>query len=148
MKALGLPTAQGLSLTETFYWDLNDRTRAFTNRVKPKLLGGNYPNMLHAAAYSATLHYMKVAAALGVAEAKANGRAAVAAMKAMPTDDDCFGPGQIRADDRKLHPAHLFQVKRPQDSTGPWDLLTLAGTTPADQAFRPMSEGQCKLVSD
>jgi branched-chain amino acid transport system substrate-binding protein len=147
VKSVGLPAAQGLALTETFYWDLNDRTRAFTSRVKPKLINGNHPNMLHAAAYSATLHYLKVVATMGVAQAKADGRAVVSAMKALPTDDDCFGPGSIRADGRKLHPAYLFEAKRPQDSADPWDLLTLAGTIPAEQAFRPISEGHCPLIS-
>ncbi len=146
VQAVGLPSAQGLALTETFYWDLNDRTRSFTSRVKPKLVKGNYPNMLHAAAYSATLHYLKVAARIGVAKAKADGGAMVAAMKATPTDDDCFGPGSIRADGRKLHPAYLFEAKRPEDSTGPWDLFRLVGTTPADQAFRPLADGGCRLT--
>ncbi len=146
VAAVGLESAQGLALTETFYWDLNDRTRAFTARVKPKLIRGNYPNMLHAAAYSATLHYLKTATRLGVAQAKADGRATVAAMKAMPTDDDCFGPGSIRVDGRKLHPAYLFEAKRPAESTGPWDLFRLVGTTPADKAFRPLDQGGCSLA--
>jgi branched-chain amino acid transport system substrate-binding protein len=145
VQAVGLPSAQGLALTETFYWNLNDRTCSFISRVKPKLVKGNYPNILHAA-YSTTLHYLKVAARVGVANAKADGRAMVAAMKAMPTDDDCFGPGSIRVDGRKLHPAHLFEAKRPEDSIGPWDLFRLVGTTPADQAFRPLADGGCRLA--
>ncbi|WP_457485650.1 ABC transporter substrate-binding protein [Teichococcus aerofrigidensis] len=147
VKALGLNVAQGLTLTETFYWDLNDRTRAFTQRVRPRLANGNYPNMDHASAYSATLHYLKVVAEMGVARAKADGRAVCAAMKAMPTDDDCFGRGLIRADGRKIHPAYLFEAKKPEESSGPWDLLKLVGTTPADQAFRPIADGGCKLVT-
>ncbi|MGI4792970.1 MAG: ABC transporter substrate-binding protein [Janthinobacterium lividum] len=146
VAAVGLESAQGLALTETFYWDLNDRTRAFTARVKPKLIHGNYPNMLHAAAYSATLHYLRTAIRLGVAQAKADGRATVAAMKAMPTDDDCFGLGSIRVDGRKLHPAYLFEAKRPAESTGPWDLFRLVGTTSADKAFRPLDQGGCSLA--
>ena len=146
VKAIGLEDAKGLTIMQTFYWDLNDRTRAFIQRVKPKLPNDNPPNMLHAGAYSSTLHYLKAATAMGVAQAKADGRATVAAMKAMPTDDDCFGPGRIRIDGRKIHPAYLFKAKRPEDSKNSWDLLTVAGMTPAEEAFRPMSEGGCLLV--
>jgi len=146
IKSLGLQTAQGLTLTENFYWDMNDRTRAFTQRVVPKLVNNNYPNMDHASAYSATLHYLKAVAAMGADKAKADGRAVVAAMKAMPTEDDCFGAGVIRADGRKIHPVHLFEAKKPEESSGPWDLLKLVSTIPADQAFRPMAEGGCTLV--
>ncbi len=92
VHALGLQAAQGLTLTESFYWDLNDRTRAFTNRVRPKT-PNNWPNMIHAGCYAATLHYLKAVQALGVAEAKRSGTATVERMKAMPTDDDCFGEG-------------------------------------------------------
>ena len=145
VHALGLDTAQGLSLTETFYWDLNDRTRAFTSRVRPRT-PNNIPNMDHAGCYAGALHYMKAAAALGAAEAKRSGSATAARMKAMPTEDDCFGPGSIRADGRVLHPAYLFEAKRPAESKGGWDLLRLVATTPADQAFRPLAEGRCPLV--
>ncbi|MBV1798546.1 ABC transporter substrate-binding protein [Siccirubricoccus sp. G192] len=145
VHALGLETAQGLVLTESFYWDLNDRTRAFTQRVLPKL-NGTYPNMNSAANYSATLHFLKVVADMGVPAAKASGVAIIDRMKAMPTDDDAFGPGTIRADGRKLCPAYLFQVKTPAESRAPWDYYKLLQTTPADEAFRPMSEGGCPLV--
>ena len=142
---LGLQAAQGLVCTETFYWDLNDRTRAFTNRVKPHL-AGNMPAMSHAGCYASVLHYLKAAADLGVAQAKASGADAVARMKAMPTDDDCFGKGSIRADGRKLHPSYLFEVKSPEESKGPWDYYKLLQTTPAEDAFRPIADGACPLV--
>jgi branched-chain amino acid transport system substrate-binding protein len=145
IHALGLETAQGLHLTESFYWDLNDRTRAFTDRVRPKT-PANWPNMFHAGVYAAALHYLKAATDMGVAAAKADGRAAVERMKAMPTDDDCFGSGSIRADGRKIHPSYLFQVKTPTEHAQEWDLYRLVATTAADQAFRPLSEGGCPSV--
>jgi branched-chain amino acid transport system substrate-binding protein len=145
VHGLGLQAAQGLVCTETFYWDLNDRTRAFTNRVKPHL-AGNMPAMSHAGCYSAVLHYLKAAADMGAAQAKADGAAAVGRMKAMPTDDDCFGAGSIRADGRKIHPSYLFEVKTPSESKGPWDYYKLLQTTPAEEAFRPLAEGGCPLV--
>ena len=145
VHALGLDTAQGLLLTESFYWNLNDRTRAFMERIKPKV-PNQWPNMVQAGDYAATLHYLKAVADMGVAAAKADGRAAVARMKAMPTDDDCFGQGTIRADGRTLHPSYLFQAKTQAESTGPWDCMKLVTTTPADQAFRPLDQGGCPLV--
>jgi len=146
IQGMGLPVAKGLALTETFYWDLNDRTRAFTNRVKAKLAAGAFPNMSQAGDYSGVMHYLKAVKALGVERAKASGRAVVQQMKAMPTDDDCFGAGSIRVDGRKIHPAYLFTVKSPQESRGPGDVYKLISTLPADQAFRPLAEGGCSLV--
>jgi branched-chain amino acid transport system substrate-binding protein len=143
--ALGLDVAQGLILTESFYWDLNDRTRAFTKRVLPRT-PNNYPNMDHAGAYAGTLHYLKAVAAMGVAAAKADGRAVVERMKAMPTDDDCFGRNTIREDGRNLCPSYLFQVKQPAESKGPWDLYKLLATTPGPDAFRPLADGHCAFV--
>jgi len=143
--ALGLETAQGLLLTESYYWDLNDRTRAFQARIKDKT-PNQWPNMVQAGCYASVLHYLKAAGDMGIAAAKADGRAVVARMKAMPTDDDCFGAGRIREDGRKIHPSYLFQAKAPSESKGGWDLLKLVATTPADEAFRPMSEGACALV--
>jgi branched-chain amino acid transport system substrate-binding protein len=137
--------AQGLTLTETFYWDLNDRTRAFTQRMQARR-AGMVPNQEQAGDYAATLHYLKTAAAIGADAAKRSGREMVAAMKRLPTDDDCFGPGTIREDGRKMHPAYLFQVKTPTESTGPWDCYKLLETTPADQAFRPLADGHCRLI--
>ncbi|EHL98184.1 Tat pathway signal sequence domain protein [Acetobacteraceae bacterium AT-5844] len=145
VHSLGLQAAQGLVCTESFYWDLNDRTRAFTNRVRGSL-GGNYPAMSHAGCYASVLHYLKVVADMGAAAAKASGADAVARMKAMPTDDDCFGQGSIRADGRKLHPAYLFEVKTPEESKGPWDYYKLLQTTSAEEAWRPLSEGGCSLI--
>ena len=145
VHALGLETAQGLLLTESYYWDLNDRTRAFNDRIKVKT-PNQWPNMVQAGCYASTLHYLKAVADLGLPAAKASGRDAVARMKAMPTDDDCFGKGTIRADGRKLHPSHLFQAKTPAESKGPWDGLKLVATTNAEDAFRPMSEGGCAMV--
>ena len=105
-----------------------------------------WPNMVQAGDYASTLHYLKAVKDMGLAAAKADGRAAVARMKAMPTDDDCFGPGRIRVDGRKICPTYLFEAKSPAESTSPWDGLKLVATTPAEQAFRPMEEGGCSLV--
>jgi branched-chain amino acid transport system substrate-binding protein len=144
--ALGLPVAQGLTEAETFYWDLNDRTRAFMARVKPHLPGGTLPCQNHAGVYAAIVHYLKVAKAMGPAKAKLSGRATMAAMKAMPTEDDCFGVGSIRADGRTIHASYLFGVKSPEESKYPGDLYKVLATTPADKAFRPISEGHCAML--
>jgi branched-chain amino acid transport system substrate-binding protein len=145
VHSLGLQTAQGLVCTESFYWDLNERTRAFSQRVGA--LAGPVPlGMSHAGDYSAVLHYLKAVADLGVRAAKASGADTVARMKAMPTDDDAFGAGTIRADGRKLHPAFLFEVKKPEESRGPFDYYKLLQTTPGDEAFRPLGEGGCPLI--
>jgi branched-chain amino acid transport system substrate-binding protein len=118
VHALGLQTAQGLTLTESFYWDLNERTRAFTARVRPKT-PNNWPNMIHAGCYAATLHFLKAVADIGVPAAKQSGAAIVSRMKAMPTDDDCFGHAHIREDGLLMVPSYLFQVKTPAESHGP-----------------------------
>ncbi|GAA0596479.1 ABC transporter substrate-binding protein [Craurococcus roseus] len=144
VHSLGLEAAQGLVLTETFYWDLNDRTRAFTNRVKSNF-GVQAPTMIHAGCYASALHYLKAVKDMGVAPAKASGVDAVNRMKAMPTEDDAFGAGTIRPDGRKLHPAYLFEVKAPGESRAPWDYYKLLQTTPGEQAFRPLAEGGCAL---
>ena len=145
VHAIGLEAGQGLQITNSFYWDANDRTRAFAERLKPKAPGVR-PGMIHAGDYACVLHYMKVVQAMGTAEAKKDGAATVARMKAMPTDDDAFGPGSIREDGRGIHPAFLWEVKKPSESTHPWDYYKLAATTPADQAFRPLQAGSCPLV--
>ena len=145
VHALGLDVSQGLNLTESFYWDLNDRTRAFTNRVKPKT-PNNWPNMVHAGCYSATLHYLKTVADMGAAEAKKDGVATVARMKKMPVEDDCFGKTTIREDGRNLTPAYLFEVKKPSESKGPWDYFKLVATTPGDEAYRPLADGHCAFI--
>ena len=144
IKSLGLPVAQGLFLTEPFYWNLNDRTRAFTTRFLPNA-GDNYPSSLHACAYSGTTHYMKAAAAIG-AEKMRSGKAAIAQMKAMPTDDDCFGHASIRADGRFLADTHLFQVNTPAESKTPWDIFKLISSTPGAEAYRPLSESTCAML--
>ncbi|MBR0647667.1 ABC transporter substrate-binding protein [Plastoroseomonas hellenica] len=145
VHALGLEVAQGLICTETFYWDLNDRTRAFAGRVRQAT--NHAPLcMNHAGGYAAVLHYLKAVADMGVAAAKADGAALVQRMKAMPCDDDAFGPGTIRADGRKLHPSYLFEVKRPEESRGPLDYYKLLQTTGPEDAFRPINEGGCPLV--
>ena len=102
--------------------------------------------MIQAGVYSSVLHYLKAASAMGVDKARADGAAAIAQMKKMPTDDDCFGPGSIRPDGRKLHPAYLWEVKKPSESKGPWDYYKPLATTPGDQAFRPIDKGACPLV--
>ncbi len=144
VKSMGLDVGQGLLVSETFYWNLNDRTRAFTKRFLPKS-PSNYPSSLHAACYAGVTHYLKAVVALGPDKAR-SGRAAVAQMKAMPTDDDCFGKASIRADGRFLCPTYLFRVKTPAQSKSPWDVYDLVSTTPGDQAFRPLAEGGCKLI--
>jgi branched-chain amino acid transport system substrate-binding protein len=145
VHALGLDTAAGLNLTESFYWDLNDQTRAFTNRVKPKT-PNNWPNMVHAGCYSATLHYLKAVHDMGAAEAKKDGVATVNRMKAMPVEDDCFGKTRIREDGRNLTPSFLFEVKKPSESKGPWDYFKLVATTPGDEAYRPLADGHCSFI--
>jgi branched-chain amino acid transport system substrate-binding protein len=145
VNALGLQTAQGLVLTETFYWDLNDATRAWTKRWHAERNApGKYPAMNQAGVYAGTLHYLKAVAAL---KSATDGKAVVAKMKEMPTDDPLFGKGTIRADGRKLHPAYLFEVKKPEESKYPGDFYKLRATIPANEAFRPLNEGNCPLVS-
>jgi branched-chain amino acid transport system substrate-binding protein len=145
VHALGLGTARGLALTESFYWDLNDGTRAFGKRFARQMAGA-MPNMVQAGDYSAPLHYLKAVRSVGAARAKASGRAVVEAMKALPTDDALFGPGSVREDGRKLNPMYLFQVKAPEESRYPWDYYKLLRTIPSEEAFRPMAEGGCSLV--
>ncbi len=145
VHSIGLEVAQGLALTASYYWDLNPGTRRFADKFT-KRQPGRRPTMVQAGVYSSGLHYLKVAAEMGVAQAKADGAATVARMKATPTDDDCFGRGSIRIDGRKLCPSYLFEVKKPSESRGPWDYYKLLATTPADQAFRPLAAGGCPLV--
>ena len=145
IHSLGLEIAQGIVLTDSFYWDMNDRSRAFSNRYSPKN-GGARPTMVQAGVYSSISHYLKTVNAMGVAAAKADGAAVIEHMKQMPTDDDCFGAGSIRADGRKLHPAYLWEVKKPSESKGAWDYYKALATTPGDEAFRPLGAGACALV--
>jgi branched-chain amino acid transport system substrate-binding protein len=141
VHALGLPTAQGLIFTETFYWDMNDQTRAFTKRFVARNKDV-YPTMIHAGVYSGVLHYLKAVEALK----SDDGTKVIAKMKEIPTDDPLFGKGTVRADGRKIHPAYLFEVKKPAESKGPWDYYKTRATIPADQAFRPLKDGECPLV--
>ena len=143
IAALGLPTAQGLVLTETWYWDLNDNSRAWTKRWQAER-PGKFPTMIHAGVYSSVLHYLKAVAAL---KADGDGRAVIAKMKELPTDDTLFGQGIVRADGRKLHDAYLFEVKKPAESKYPGDFYKTRATIPAAEAFRPLKEGGCPLVS-
>jgi len=143
--ALGLATAQGLMFTETWYWDRTDADRAWTKRWdKERNAPGKIPSMNMAGVYAGTLHYLKAVAAL---KSAADGKAVVAEMKKMPTDDPLFGKGTIRADGRKIHPAYLFQVKKPEESKHPGDFYNLKATIPAEEAFRPLKDGGCPLVS-
>src|SRR6202034_454002 len=135
--SIGLQTAQGLTTSETFYWDMNDRTRAFTKRVLPKT-PRNYPSQAHASAYAITLHYLKAVQALGPKEAKLSGRMTVARMKSLPTDDDAFGSGRIRVDGRGEFPSYLLQVKAPAESKGEWDLYKVLATTPPKDVLHPL----------
>jgi len=144
VHALGLKVAQGLNFTETFYWDMNDQTRAFSKRFSDRMKTHAEPTMVQAGVYAGLLHYFKALDAMG--GNPHDGAKVVAKMKEMPTDDQLFGKGTIRADGRKIHPAYLFEVKSPAESKGPWDYYKLIGTTPADQAFRPLSESACPLV--
>jgi branched-chain amino acid transport system substrate-binding protein len=144
VNALGLDVAQGLHLSETFYWDLNDRSRAFTKRFVPRS-PNNWPNMIHAGDYSGTLHFLKAVADMGVPAAKKSGTAIAEKMKAMPVDDDCF-QGNIRKDGRGMWPAYLFEVKKPPESKAKWDYLKLVATTPPEEAWRPLSAGGCYYV--
>ncbi len=144
VHSLGLKVAQGLSFTETFYWDQNDDTRAFSKRFSERMKNKAMPSMVQAGVYSGLLHYFKTLEAMG--GNPHDGAKVVAKMKELPTDDTLFGKGSIRADGRKIHPAYLFEVKKPSESKGPWDYYKLIGTTPGDQAFRPLSESACPLV--
>jgi branched-chain amino acid transport system substrate-binding protein len=142
VHALGLPTAQGLTFTETFYWDMNDQTRAFSKRFAPQNKG-IHPTMVHAGVYAALLHYFKAVEAL---KSDADGAKIVEKMKATPTDDPLFGKGSIRVDGRGIHPAYLVEVKKPAESKGEWDYYKIVATIPADEAFRPLKDGGCSLV--
>ena len=143
VNALGLKAAQGLMLTEVWYWDMNDANRAWTKRWQAGR-PGKFPTMGHAGVYAAVLHYLKAVAAL---RSDADGRAVVAKMKEMQSDDPLFGKGVIRPDGRKLHPAYLFEVKTPEESKYPGDVYNLRATIPADEAFRPMKDGHCPMIS-
>lgn len=141
VQSLGLEVAQGLYLASPFYWDFDDRSRAFSARFAARMHGAK-PTMLQAGVYSGLVHYFKAVKQTGTTDAAP----VMAAMKAMPADDDAFGKGSVRPDGRALHDFHLFQVKKPSESHGPWDDYKLISTIPGSEAFRPMSQGGCALV--
>jgi branched-chain amino acid transport system substrate-binding protein len=141
IHALGIQAAQGLVLTEAFYWDQNDGTRSFSKRFAERH-GGNMPSMVQGGVYAGVLHYLKAVESLKDKDPTK----VMAKMKEMPTDDLLFGKGQIRADGRKIHNMYLFEVKKPAESKGEWDLYKQLATIPAEEAFRPINEGGCPLV--
>ena len=144
VQALGLKTAQGLVLTETFYWDMNDANARLDQALAGRPAGQVPDHGSRPASIRRSLHYLKAVAAL---KSAADGKAVVAKMKEMPTDDPLFGKGMVRADGRKIHPAYLFEVKTPAESKYPGDDYKLRATIPADQAFRPMKDDNCPMVS-
>jgi branched-chain amino acid transport system substrate-binding protein len=141
VHALGLDKAQGLLLTEAFYWDRTPETRAWSQRFA-KLHKGAMPTMAQAGVYSATMHYLKAVEAIK----SDDGPKVVEQMKKMPSDDPVFGKGRVRQDGRHIHDMYLFEVKKPSESKGPWDYYKVRATIPAEQAFRPEKEGGCPLV--
>jgi branched-chain amino acid transport system substrate-binding protein len=144
VKAMGLETAQGLNFTETFYWDMDDKTRAFSKRFAEKMKNSAPPTMVQAGVYAGLRHYFKALDALG--GNPHDGVKVVEKMKSMPTEDDLFGKGEIQPNGRTIHNAYLFEVKKPSESKAPWDFYKLIGTVPGDQAFTPLSESKCALL--
>ncbi|UZE47323.1 ABC transporter substrate-binding protein [Rhodopseudomonas sp. P2A-2r] len=144
VKAIGLETAQGLSFTETFYWDLNDNTRAFSKKFAARMKNGAPPSMVQAGVYAGLIHYFKALEALG--SNPHDGAKVVAKMKEMPTDDPLFGKGAIQPNGRTIHSAYLFEVKKPSESKSAWDFYKLVGTVPGDQAFTPLDKSTCPLL--
>ncbi|MDO5369617.1 MAG: ABC transporter substrate-binding protein [Paracoccus sp. (in: a-proteobacteria)] len=141
VHSLGLETAQGLVLTEAFYWDMNDETRAWSQRFAEGH-GGRMPTQVHAGVYSSIMHYLNAVEAAGTKDAAA----VMAKMKETPIDDPLFGKGEIRADGRAIHDMYLFRVKSPDQSAGEWDVYETLATIPAAEAFRPLAEGGCPLA--
>jgi branched-chain amino acid transport system substrate-binding protein len=144
IKSMGLETAQGLSFTETFYWDMNDQTRAFSERFSKRMKNNAEPSMVQAGVYAGLMHYFK--ALEGVGENSHDGRKVIEKMKSIPTDDPLFGKGEIQPNGRTIHSAYLFEVKKPSESKGPWDLYKLVATLPGDQAFTPLDKSACPLL--
>ena len=143
VHAIGLDAAQGMLVSETFYWDLNQRTRAFAQRWSARSRGRE-PTMIQAGVYGVVLDYLKAVHALGSAR---SGAAVLRRMKQVPSDDDAFGRGEIRADGRAIHDNYVFQVKAPGESKAPWDYYSLLHTVPGAAAFRPMDQGGCPLLA-
>jgi branched-chain amino acid transport system substrate-binding protein len=146
VHAIGLGSAQGMYYSNAFYWDRDDATRAFSKRIGA-VVKNNRPAQNIAGAYSGTLHYLKAVHALGLEKAKVDGRAVIAEMKAMATDDPLFGKGSIRPNGRVIHPAYLLRVKSPEASRYPWDYATIVQEVPGDEAFRPLAESACPMKS-
>ena len=144
IDALGLDAGQGLLLASPFYWDRTEGTRAWAKRFTPIYGGGRAPTMMHAGTYCALMHWARCVA---MGTPVMDGAATVRAMKALPTDDPLFGTGRVRQDGRKIHPMYMFQVKSPAESKGAWDYYKQVDMIPAEEAFRPMSEGGCPLVT-
>jgi branched-chain amino acid transport system substrate-binding protein len=144
VNSLGLEVAQGLQFTSAFYWDMNEGTRAFSNRFSERMKNHAKPTMVQAGVYASLIHYFKVLDALG--GNPHDGAKVVAKMKDMPTDDPLFGKGSIRIDGRTIHSVYLFEVKTPGESKYPWDYYKLIATIPADEAFRPLAQSECPLV--
>jgi branched-chain amino acid transport system substrate-binding protein len=146
VHGVGLAAAQGVLLTEPFYWNLNDGTRDFSRRFAARF-NGVVPGSVHAGQYSGVMHYLQAVATIGPDRARASGRAAIEQMKATPTEDKLFGKGRVRRDGRVIHDLHLFEVKSPAESKEPWDYFTHKRTIPAEQAFRPIDQGGCKMAT-
>lgn len=145
VPAIGLQTAQGLTALNAWYWDMNDQSRAWSRHYQERHPKKMMPNHMQAGVYAGVLHYLKAVEKLG---SPSDGRAVVATMKAMPTDDLLFGKGTIRQDGRKIHPMYILQVKTPAESKSEWDVFKIAGTIPTDKAFRPLAEGACPLIKN
>jgi branched-chain amino acid transport system substrate-binding protein len=144
VPALGLKASQGALTVNPFYWDMNEGTRAWSQRFRKRAHNGAMPNDMQAGVYASVLHFLK---AVDKAGGAGDGKAVVAAMKAMTTDDPLFGKGRIREDGRKIHPMYLLQVKTPEESKGDWDYFKIVSSIPAEQAFRPLNEGNCPMVA-
>lgn len=144
VHSLGLKTAQGLTFTESFYWDMNDQTREWSKRFVKLSPKGTMPSMDAAGVYGVVLHYLKAMEALG--GNPHDGAKVVAKMKEIPTDDPVFGKGTVRIDGRHIIPAYLFEVKKPEESKGPWDYYKLVATIPAEDAAKPLKDSECPLV--
>src|SRR5271168_1703399 len=144
VKAIGLETAQGLNFSSTFYWDMNDKTREFSKKFSARMKNGSPPTMVHAGVYAGLLHYFKALEALG--GNPHDGVKVVEKMKSIPTDDPLFGKGEIQPNGRTIHPAYLFEVKKPSESKGPWDYYKLVATIPANEAFTPLDKSTCALL--
>jgi branched-chain amino acid transport system substrate-binding protein len=144
VHALGLKTAHGLTFTESFYWDMNDRTREWSKRFIKLSPKGTMPSMDAAGVYASVLHYLKALDAMG--SNPHDGAKVVAKMKEIPTDDPVFGKGELRTDGRHIIPAYLFEVKKPEESKGPWDYYKVVATISPEDAAKPLAQSECPLV--